>query len=635
MERNIQKTGVVNWVILLLVGVVSAVVARYSASAAGTVGEIFLGVGFLVALVSYFQMRLEEREQLEKLEFDELKKARSSATLFQEAEADTFPARRAREQFEKFLVPLFTALLFLLQGGGVWWLWKWLDTAAPPRPERAPVAMALYALFFLILFLLGKYTASLARLDGHRLLRPSAGYMMLASLVCLIVAAAEAATFFGVPKTDYYVARGFCVVLGLAAVETLVALVFELYRPRVKGQAARLLYESRLVGLFGQTGGLITTAAQALDYQFGFKVSETWFYKFLAERISLLILLQIAALWFSSTFVIIEPSEQGLLERFGRPTGAGAVLDAGLHFKWPWPIERVYRYRAREVQSFIVGEDQDQDETVLWTRPHFKGRDAEEFNMLVASRGQDSRSETNANEKPVPANLLTVSIPVQYQITNLLAWAYTHADSARLLEELANREVVAYMVSVDMDHIMSGGRLGAAEDIRQRIQDRANQSGLGVNILFVGLQDIHPPIGDRRMPVATAFEAVVGAQQDKQTNILYALAYKAEKIPAARAEATNILAQARNNSLTRVAVAAAEADQFANRVAAFRASPSVYTERSYLETLTRSMDPVRKYFLGATNTQNVLTLNLEQNIAGDLLRNAILPPDATAPPEKK
>src|ERR1041384_3250686 len=101
MERSAQKTGIINWTVLLIVGVAGAIVARYAESAAGTVGGMFLAVGFLVALVSYFQMRLEEREQLEKLEFDELKKSRSGSTLFQEAEADTFPARRAREQFEK------------------------------------------------------------------------------------------------------------------------------------------------------------------------------------------------------------------------------------------------------------------------------------------------------------------------------------------------------------------------------------------------------------------------------------------------------------------------------------------------------------------------------------------------------
>ena len=629
MERSIQKIGVINWIILLWVGAGSALVGRYADTATGTVGAAFVGIGFLVAVVSFFQMRLEERERLEKLEYEELRKARSSATLFQETEADTFPARRSREQFEKYLLPLFTALLFLLQGGALWWFWNWLGKAAPPKLDHARMAMALYALFALILFLLGKYSSGLSRLDGHRLLRPGAGYLILGACICFLVAGTEAAAFFGFPKVDLFVAYGLCVLLGLTAVETLM----EIYRPRVKGQAARLLYESRLIGLLGQPGGLITTAAQALDYQFGFKVSETWVFKFLKEAMLLIILLQLGALFLSTMFVIIEPNEQGLLEHFGRPAGAHAVLEPGFHFKWPWPIDIVYRYQTRQIQSFVVGEvpdpDLDKDRTVLWTRPHFKSKEGEGSEMpgmLVASRGQIARADTN--EKAVPANLLTVSIPFQYQITNLLDWAYNHATSDELLQELANREVVRYLVNVDMENIMSSGRLGAAEEIRRRVQARANEAKLGVNIIFAGLQDIHPPLGNKRTPVAAAFEQVVSAVQQKQTNHLYALAYAAEKIPSAQAEATNTLAQARNAAVTKVALAEAEAARFTNQITAYEASPSVYTQRLRLDTLARSLEPVRKYVITATNTQDILILNLEEKIRPDLLGGVILPPEA-------
>lgn len=635
MERNLQQIGIVNWFTLLAVAVCSAVLARYANSASGLAGVTFLALGFLVAVVSYFQMRLEERERLEKLEFDELKKAKDATTLFTETEADTFPARRSREQFEKFLVPAFTVILFLVQGGAAWWFWKWLGKATPPAVERSVVALALYALFFLILFLLGKYSAGLARFDGQRLLRPGAGYMMLGSLICLIVAVAEGAAWFGFPGVDLQVGRGLCVLLGLAAVETLFGLVFEIYRPRVKGQAARLLYESRLIGLLGQPGGLITTAAQALDYQFGFKVSETWFYKFLEKALAWIILLQLGVLFLSTTFVIIEPNEQGLLERFGRPVTDRAVLDPGFHFKWPWPFDKVYRYQTRAVQSFLVGvvpdSELEKERTVLWTKPHYK----EEFNMLVASKDQVDRSEATGADKPVPANLLTASIPFQYRITNLVDWVYKHADGDKILQALANREVSRYLVNVDMEKVMSSGRLEAAEAIRQRVQQRANDLQLGVQIVFVGLQDIHPPVGNKTVQVAAAFEAVVGAIQGKETNILAALAYEAEKVPAAHAEATNILIRARSERVTKVAVASAEAGQFGSQMAAYRASPSVYTQRTYLETLVRAVANVNKYVLAATNTQDVILLNLEQNIRSDFLNRIIPPPDATKPPANR
>src|SRR6202162_1206257 len=119
-----------------------------------------------------------------------------------------------------------------------------------------------------------------------------------------------------------------------------------MYRPRVKGKIERPLYESRLVGLLGQPEGLITTAAQALDYQFGFKVSETWFYRFFRRALGVLVLLQLGALLLSTCVVFIEAGEQGLLERFGRPVTDRTLLEPGAHLKCPWPIDKVYRFRT-------------------------------------------------------------------------------------------------------------------------------------------------------------------------------------------------------------------------------------------------------------------------------------------------
>src|SRR5207237_10307150 len=102
--------------------------------------------------------------------------------------------------------------------------------------------------------------------------------------LCFVVALGIAGVQIEFPKADFYAAHVLCGLLGLVAIETLVNLVLEMYRPRVKGKVERPLYESRLVGLLGQPEGLITTAAQALDYQFGFKVSETWFYRLFVER---------------------------------------------------------------------------------------------------------------------------------------------------------------------------------------------------------------------------------------------------------------------------------------------------------------------------------------------------------------
>jgi regulator of protease activity HflC (stomatin/prohibitin superfamily) len=633
MEQNFQRISLVNWLALLVAAALSVALARFAETIAGLVASVFLGLGFLVAAVSTFQLRLEAREREEAIEFEELKKAKGDSALF--ADTESFSARRSREQFERFLVPAFAVLLLALQGAALWTFWRWIPKAEPAGVNQASVAMAIYALFALLLLLLGKYSSGIARLEHQPLLRPGAGYLLLGSVVCFLMAALEAAVWFGAARADAYLAYGFLGLLALVALETLISLIMEIYRPRVRGQRTRVLYESRLIGLLGQPAGLITTAAQALDYQFGFKVSETWFYRFLERALSWIVLLQLGALFFSTTFVIVEPDEQALLERFGRPVTDRPVLGPGLHLKWPWPIDQAYRYPTRRIQNFLLGAvpdaDLNKERTVLWTRPHYK----EEFNLLVASRdevpaGMEGTVPVDA-PKAAPANLLAASMPVHYEVVDLAAWTYGHRDAGRMLEEIANREVMRHMVSVDFETVMSTGRLGTGESLRTRIQAQADRLGLGVRIVYIGLENIHPPIGTRDIQVAAAFQQVVGAMQQRETNILSALAYQAQRLPAAQGEATNLLTQAAGERVAKVTAAAAEAERFQQQEAAYRASPAAYRQRVYLDTLTRTIGPVPKYVLAATNTTDVMIVNLEERVRSDLASGVILPPDALPP----
>ncbi len=617
MDRNIQRNGLVNLVTLLGVTLAGAAVARFVSSATGYAAIAFYALGLLVALVSYVQMRLETRERLEKLEYDELNKAKGSATLFTSSDSESFPAQRSREQFERFIVPAFTVLLLVLQGGAAWALYKYLPQAPSLVAERGPIGMALHALFFIVLFMLGKYSTNLARLEKQRLLRPGSSYMLMGAFVSVSVIIGLAAHWFEFTKIDYILSRLLMAVLALTSIESLIGLVFEIYRPRVRGQAPRLLYESRLVGLLGQPGGLITTAAQALDYQFGFKVSETWVYRFMERALVWLVLGQLGLLWLSTTVLIVEPHQKALLEQFGRPAGGRAVLEPGLRFKLPWPFEKAYRYNTEVVQSINVGvvegtpvDSEDgsphDENTLLWTRPHYK----EEFNLLVASRSMNTLTNASAREQAVPADLLTVSVPVHFVINDLVAWAYNHASPSNLLEKLATREVVRYLVSVDIDDIMAEGRLKAADELKGKIQSRADEAKLGIKVIFVGLQDIHPPTS-----VAGSYENVIGAMQAKETLILQARGDEAARVPSAEGRAYEVVALAEAAKVRNIADASATAGRFTNQIIALKASPKVFAERMYLETLAEAVRPARKYVLITTNTTEVITMNLEDKVS--------------------
>ena len=623
MERNIQKNGLVNLAVALVIFLAGFGVTVFSGSLAGQVASVFLGFAVLVTFISWFQMRLEENERLEKLELDELARSRGSS-LFEAKDGGSFPARNARLQFDKYFVASFAVLLLLLEAGGAWVLWRWSGiTTMTLRPGSAAASLSLFAIFALLLFLFGRFSVTIARLENHRLLRPGASFLLAGAYVCALTALGIAGVEAKFPRADFWVARGLCVLLALMAVENLLTLLLEIYRPRVRGKVARPLYESRVVGIFAQPESLFTTAAQTLDYQFGFKVSETWFFQAVQRNIAALLLVQFAALIISTSVVFIGTGEQAVLERFGRPV---ATLDAGVHLKLPWPADRIYRIRTEQIQSFAVGYTPDaQSEaanTVLWTIPH-----AQEQNFLVANRsvvtnleaGSDS-SDTNDATKAEPIGLITVSIPIQFQITNVTDWVYKNSDPEPLLENLATHEIVRFLAGIDLNVLLAQGRLEAAQTLLTRIQDSANARSLGAKIIFVGLQDIHPPTAS---DVASTYEKVVGAEQTKLARIFVA---------EAEAIRTNALAEAQAFTATNVADAHriqlvtsknAEAALFTNQIPAYEAAPSVYRERLLMQSYAAATAGARKYVLLTTNTQDVLIFDLEDKVRADLENLAI------------
>jgi len=627
MQRNIQKNGLINLLALLAVGAAAFAAARFSNTLAGTVSVVFIGLGALVAAVSWFQMRLEDNERLEKLEFEELAKTHSGSALFEARDAEVFPVQHSREQFERFFVPVFTAILCLVQAGGALLLWRWLSSSTTFVDVKQPAtALALFGLFGLVFLLLGKFSATMARLEGHRLLRPGASYLLLCAYLCFAVALGIVILQAGTAKADYYVAHGLCALLAVNALETLTNLVLEMYRPRVKGKIERPLYDSRLVGLLGQPEGLITTAAQALDYQFGFKVSETWFYRFFERAILWLVLLQVGALFLSTGVVFIDAGEQGLLERFGRPVEGRTLLEPGAHLKWPWPIDKVYRFRTEQIQSFNVGftpePGREQQKVLLWTVTHTK----EEDNFLVANRDPNAIEATNqvAGRRTPPVSLINGSIPVQFQITNLVEWAYNNQGAPALLQDLATREVVRYFVSADMNEIMSYGRMEASHEMADRIQGASDRHHLGARIISVGLSDLHPPV-----KVAPDYEKVVGATQSKLAKILAARADSIRTNALAGAQAVTIVNLANAEKTQREIGALARAAQFTNQIPAFEAAPSVYALRAYLQTFARATATARRYLLLTTNTHDVIQFDLQDKIPYDLLNVNVPEPKTT------
>jgi len=621
-QQNSKKLGLINSIVLLVVTIGALYFTLQTSSPVGLGGVVLLGIGTLIGFFTFIQSHLIDRERVEALEMQELDRTRGNESLFAGAAEDAYPSRNARRQFEKWVVPIFSVLVLIVQALGLMLVYGQLDDwtlSSSAQTSDSAMPIMFFALFMVVLFMMGKYSAGLAKMDGQDLLRPCANYMLLGSVVCTAVVIAETASM-EYPVWERVFTWVVFVVIAISALENLFTLVMEMYRPRLDDKNARLLYDSRLIGLLGQPGGLISTAANTLDYQFGFKVSETWFYKQVEQKLVLIIAIQVVVLFLSSSFVVIQANEEAVKERFGERMPN--ILTPGFHPKLPWPIDKVYRYKTSEIQEFVLGvldeKNKAQPKVLLWTTQHNHGS---ANNMIVAS--SDVLLDA-ASSDSVPVNLLTVSIPIQYRINNLTNWVYETDNAVSMLRKISMRQVTRYLIRVDIKELMGPGRTKAQMELKEVIQQQANDMNLGAEIVFVGLQDIHPPVGKNEQSkgsggVAENYEKVNVAQLHSETNRLGALQYKAGRVPRAYGLAAELLAKARTESTNKVALAKAEGERFSHQISAFKPAPSVYKTRSKLETFQQAARGARKYILSDTENGDIINLELQDKLRSDLL----------------
>jgi len=631
---------------------------RWSGFAAiSAIGWMNLGVAliWLVLSLQFHQRALAEQE---KLDASQLVKDKGTSTIFQAGSerATLFDAAQRRlEIFEKWFIPIFAGLIAAYQIAIGLYLLSTAQGAIENELKQPLLCCICMVAIAFASFLISRYATGMSREPAWKPLRAGGSSLLGVAVLCFFLAIALASTFLfkrlWPVNVMALVIPGLLVVLG---VETALNIVLDIYRPRLKGRYSRSAFDSRLLGTINEPGGILRSVADAIDYQFGFQVSQTWFYKLLEQAIAPLALFAVATLYLLSSVVIIEPGEQAIIEHFGHPANDAnevRLIGPGLTFKWPWPIDAVYKYPTERISQISIGfvpeidpNGQVEHKPLLWGEKHYKA----EYQLLVAN--EQDQAESSAGT--VPVSIVIAAVPVQYRIKDLYAFVYNHQEPEKLLGSICYRELTKYAASAKVEveekadaaqSIIGIGRGQAGKTLMERIQAAATEARLGVEVVFVGLEGIHPPV-----EVAADYQKVIAAFQIKQQSILDAKAKRNEILgkvvgSVERAEALYDLAakyqqaeengaqaeidavgsqldkafeqdkgdifktlrEAQNSAFKKEILAEATSVQFDGQLKAYNDAPQIFTHEQWLTMLEESLKNIRKYVVvaGPNDTQ--------------------------------
>ncbi|OQX14018.1 MAG: HflK protein [Thiothrix lacustris] len=274
--------------------------------------------------------------------------------------------------------------------------------------------------------------------------------------------------------------------------------------------------------------------------------------------------------WLLSGFYTVDARQQGLVLRFG---AYQATTDAGLHWRFPYPIETVE----------VIDTEQN--------------RSAQDRNTMLTK----------------DENIVEVAVAAQYKVSNPEDYAFNILNPDFLADQTQGtlyqvmrgvaREVIGRN---DMDFILKEGRAQIASDIQNQMQQVLDNYRSGLQIITVNLTYAEAP-----PQVKAAFDEANKAREDANRYQNEAETYANKVIPEARGKAARLKAEAEAFRQETVSRAQGDASRFTQLLTEYRKAPQVTRERLYLETLETVMAGTRKIVIDS-NSNNLLYLPLDQ-----------------------
>lgn len=545
--RRAASRSILGLTLQVLMGLTLLVYAVYARDGAALTASWFVLLGAFVWFSLALLFDQHRRERLEAMEAEAFAASdAAAASVFEGAAGELrIAAKRLRAMYRYYVPAAGLVLGGVMLAVGIWRFDAVRGLFAPEEfatrpPSLFPAAgMAIGVACAFVGFVFARYIAGMAKQKVWENLRAGAAASVGAALAGAALAVGHFVDYAG-PDV---VLRTLGVVMPLAMAvvggEFLVYLVLELYRPRKPGEFPKPAFDSRILGFVAAPDLVARSVGEAVSYQLGQDITSTWGYRLIVRTWRPLVLLGVAVAWLLTSLVVVQPHQQALVLRFGRNV---REIGPGLHAKFPWPIDRIEvpvyattdaRGRitssvttATGLRALHVGTAPVPGEKpILWIEPH----GTEETFFLVRPAAGAPAAEEAGTGAARDVALAAAEVPVLFSVEGHVA-AYESLGPPqmrdRYLAAVARRELMRYMATLTIDDVLSGRRAEMAEVLRARISDafiRVNPLGGGVpvvNVVYVGVEGVHPPQGGATSDLARAYEQVIGSEQKRQAAIL-------------------------------------------------------------------------------------------------------------------
>lgn len=296
-----------------------------------------------------------------------------------------------------------------------------------------------------------------------------------------------------------------------------------------------------------------------------------------------LVVAVLVVVWLASGFYVVQQGSRGVVLRFGK---LAKIVDAGLHWHLPYPIEHVEKVNVEQRSIIEIG---------YRSNPNTGGKTKRPREALMLTEDE---------------NIVDIEFAVQYRISDPAKYLFNVRDVEDTIQAATESAIREEAGKNTMDFILTSGRDVVGDNTKRILQEILNRYDCGILITNLEMQEAQPP-----EQVKAAFDDAVKAREDEARLKNEAEAYSNDILPRSRGAAARTMQEAQGYKASVVAKAQGDARRFSQIAREYAKAPRVTRERMYLETMEQVMENSTKVLIDQKGGNNLIYLPLDQILA--------------------
>lgn len=308
------------------------------------------------------------------------------------------------------------------------------------------------------------------------------------------------------------------------------------------------------------------------------------------------IMVILVVVFFASGVFTVPSQEKAIILRFGRPVGIGQdqLLEPGLHWSFPYPIDEVVRIPISQIQTVTS--------TAGWyaTTPEAEQLGTEPDPGMSLNPAADGYALTG------DGNIIHLRATLRYRINNPLNYTLNFVNASNVVRNALDTALIHSAAQYSVDEALRSAQVELKERILSRVRQSVDEHGLGITIEDAALQSIPP------RQVRQAFADVISADQDRGKIVNEAQAYASTTRNKAAGDAKMIVNSGRSEADRLLQTVAADAKYFRDQLPHYRSDPQLFMARLQTETLQRILTNAQDKILRLDGGERSMRIHLNR-----------------------